>query len=304
MSDDTINHLSGQPASNYETLSENDPLRFAKLVAELDQYNTGNNSFAFMAADIRSEPLESVVHTQGALTVMLVARNEQFLETTGLTVEQAADPHGVFMGQGSKYRSRQLRTGIQNAGRLLDYLADQAPLISSSPATLEALDRIANMFSMQVLEHYDLNDPSETALQLVGNATKIHATLQDIGVAGEGMDTFATYLEHIGTRSLREYLEVIQKGILNQPGGYFGPASWHRDSTPDEYRKYWQSAIAIVRRLQVNPLAQTFFAEVRNHLLRCSDFAAKDRIGPYLYPILVQARSEVQAIGEPAPDNR
>ena len=68
---------------------------------------------------------------------------------------------------------------------------------------------------------------------------------------------------------LREYVSIERRGLFSEPGKFFGPADWQRDSTPPYLEGRWNEALQILRITKENPKAADLSKKLHLHLSMC-----------------------------------
>lgn len=297
------------------------PHKLNALMHDLDDYNAQFSIGAMMARKIFSaledkdtsslaDQITDEQENQALTAAALDAIHADTLQTTGLSLEPVAGKSAVMFAEGNQVGNGELRVNISDGNRFLGFLGSLDPDTAQRTGTTHSLARLANTLSLQVLDNYDLKNPTPEALELVGRLERISEEYRRLGVEGPGVTKFSTYLAHSRAGDLREFVGIQRQGLMQAPGN-FGPADWQTDATPEFLNRKWGDALRLLDAAKQNPRATALHDSLREHLAACAthaqDFLATHPgyYGPLVMAdmasTLEQARLDLQA--DEAPSN-
>jgi hypothetical protein len=182
---------------------------------------------------------------------------------------------GIIMGMGSQASQGEMRANVSDGRRFVSFLHGLNPDQVERTDLKTNLENLSEILARQALGNYDLNHPSDEALQLLGNLGQIVGEYQRLGMS-QSIQQLDTYLAHSRQGDLREYVLIEYKGYLSAPGESFGPADWQRDTSDESLKAKWDEAIDTLRKTRTNPNAKPLYDQLQNHLLKCIKIARED----------------------------
>lgn len=197
--------------------------------------------------------------------------HSQTLEKVGLALESVSGKTATLIGQGEMVGVGELRVNISDRNRFLGFLQVIDPTMTHNSPLGENLQGLSVILSQQIFDNYNLNAPSDEALQLLGSLEEIVGQYRRLEISGT--ERLETYLAHAKKGDLREYILVEHEGLLNEPDRFFGPADWQRDAAPDYLRRRWGNALKVLEMTRDNPKAKELYDQLYAHLTKCLNLA-------------------------------
>lgn len=197
--------------------------------------------------------------------------HSQSLEKVGMALESVSGKTATLIGQGEMVRVGELRVNISDRNRFLGFLQAIDPTMTHNSPLGENLQGLSVILSQQIFDNYNLNAPSDEALQLLGSLEKIVGQYRRLEIPGT--ERLETYRAHARKGDLREYILVEHEGLLNEPGRFFGPADWQKDAAPDYLRRRWGNALKVLEMARDNPKAKELYDQLYAHLTKCLNLA-------------------------------
>lgn len=260
-----------------------------KLFVDMDKYNQQYSMGSIMVRMITSrfEPKkEDKSSTKTGLAdeegkqqtdaFFLGASHKKVLGNIGLSVEPVTGKTATIMGAGESAQDAQMRINVGDRDRFTSFLSAIDPGQIRETDLKKHLGKLPLILSKQVLDHYNFetNTASDEILELFGGLEKIIAEYKRLGM-DEAVEKLETYLAHGRTGDLREYISIERRGLLSEPGEFFGPADWQTDSTPEYLESRWSEATGILRMTRDNPKAFELYQQLQGHLDMCVGLALK-----------------------------
>lgn len=197
--------------------------------------------------------------------------HSQTLEKVGLALESVSGKTATLIGQGEMVGVGELRVNISDRNRFSGFLQAIDPTMTHNSPLGENLQGLSVILSQQIFDNYNLNAPSDEALQLLGSLEEIVGQYRRLEIPGT--ERLETYLAYARKGDLREYILVEREGLLNEPGRFFGPADWQRDAAPDYLRRRWGNALKVLEMARDNPKARELYDQLYAHLSKCLNLA-------------------------------
>ncbi len=259
------------------------------LFADIDRHNQQFSMASMMARSIfrhvrfedetNKEPVPASLsgeedHQQMNASALVVIHKET-LNKIGLSLEPVSGKGAVLMYEGEEAGEGEMRINVSNRNRFIPFLEALAPDQVEETGLKPNLESLSKVLSQQVLDHYDLKEPNDEALQLLGGLGKIIDEYKRLGMS-KAVTRLETYLNHARQGDLREFVAVENAGLLSEPGKYFGPADWQGDSTPAGLRQRWDEALRVVKTAKANPKAGSLYKQLSEHLIKCIKIARND----------------------------
>ncbi|MBI2049521.1 hypothetical protein HYT32_01240 [Candidatus Roizmanbacteria bacterium] len=239
-----------------------------RLVTEIDsRTEAGESSGNRVVGLSKIGGEEEQLRTASGISLM----HKPILDSLGISIEPVSGKYGSFYKDGEKVGIGELRVNITERSKYLSFLER---LDNPDLQTKENLQSLANILAQQIYDNYNLEKPSDEALQLLGSLGKIIDQYRRLNIVGT--ERLETYLVHSRKKDLKEYIIIEQAGLLHEPGKYFGPADWQKNASPDYLRKRWGDAIKVLEMVRVNPNAKGLYDQLYSHLKNCLDIASKD----------------------------
>lgn len=209
--------------------------------------------------------------TASALTII----HQNTLEQMGLSLEPVSGKKATLIGLGEKAGEGEMRINVTNSNRFTSFLGALTPELIETTGLKPNLESLSGVLAQQVFDHYNLQKPNDEMLELFGGLGNIVNQYKRLGMdkAIQGLDT---YLQHARQGGLREFVVVEKNGLFSEPGKFFGPADWQKDSTVKGLQERWNQALAILQMTKNNPKAQELYKKLSNHLLDCIKIARAD----------------------------
>lgn len=230
---------------------------------------TGDDEPAGSAVNLAGEE-EYQQMTASALDVI----HRDTLDKIGLSLEPVAKG-ATLMAMGEEASTGQMRVNIADKNRFTSFLGALEPEQIEQTGLKVNLESLSGVLAQQVLDNYDLQQPSDEALQLFGSLSTIVDQYHRLGME-EAVGQLETYLQHARQGDLREYIAVEQTRLFQEPGKGFGPADWQTDSSPEFLENRWNEALTILMMAKDNPKAQALYVRLRDHLVECAKLARND----------------------------
>lgn len=196
------------------------------------------------------------------------------LNKVGLEIEPVSGKHARLIAADKQIGAGEMRLNIKDRRCFLGFLQVLDLTITKDSSLGEHLDGLSHILAQQILDHYNLQQPSDEALQLLGSLEGIVREFRRLEVRGS--ERLETYLEHSKTGDLREYILVEQEGLLREPGKYFGPADWQKDIGPEGLKERWGVALKALEMAKKNPNAHKLYHQLDEHLRRCLKIAIEN----------------------------
>ncbi len=223
----------------------------------------------------------------------LGAIHQQTLGKLGLSLEPVAGKNATIMHEGEAVGAGEMRINIQDGTRFTSFLHALEPQQVEDTGLKSDLEGLSGVLAQQVLDHYDLKEPGDEALQLFGGLGRMVEEYKRLGM-GQAVERLETYLEHSRQGDLREYVAIERGGLLSEPGKSFGPADWQKDATPEYLERRWGEAIGVLIMTKDNPRAQSLYEQLKGHLIECAKIARADASSISYYT--PEARERLQRV--------
>lgn len=237
-----------------------------------DQFSLGRMMARGLLSHLRDEDsFENASEHQLITAEALSAIHQGTLNRIGLSLEPV---HGgaTFMAMGAQASSGEIRVNVSDGNRFTFFLRALQPQQIEATGLKPNLEDLSGILAQQVLSHYDLKEPSDETLQLLGNLGNIVDEYKRLGM-GEAVLRLETYLQHARQGDLREFVLIERNGYLSEPGRNFGPADWEKDTTPEGLEARWTDTLNALIMTRNNPQAQALYQQLGSHLLRCLGIA-------------------------------
>jgi len=195
------------------------------------------------------------------------------LDQTGLSLEPVSGKKAVMFGPEGQLGEGEMRLNISNKDRFLSFLGALKPEQVENKALKPNLESLSGIFDQQLFDQYNLTEPSDDALRLLGGLGEIVNQYKRLGME-QSVTKLESYLNHARQGDLREYLLINQKGLFSEPGKAFGPADWQKDATPAYLEKRWDEALNTLNMAKENPKAEALYNQLKDHLKNCAQIAA------------------------------
>lgn len=255
---------------------------FNALFGDIERFNRKFSTGSIMARSIFSlyeGPEEDSLSTYDekaqeltAAGINLIHRNT--LNKVGLEIEPVSGKYARLIAADKQIGAGEMRLNIKDRRRFLGFLQVLDLTITKDSPLGEHLDGLSHILAQQILDHYNLQQPSDEALQLLGSLEGIVREFRRLEVRGS--KRLKTYLEHSKTGDLREYILVEQEGLLTEPGEYFGPADWQKDIRPEGLKERWGVALKALETAKKNPNAQKLYHQLYEHLRKSLEIAIEN----------------------------
>lgn len=239
------------------------------LLVSLFRFHAGSEE------DLESLKLSSLGEQAQMLTAAGIKLiHDKVLDRVGLAIEPVSGKHGVVFAEGQEAGVGEIRINIMDRSRFLSFLRALNSQHLQDSDLRNNLQKLSDILVQQICDHYNLHEPSDEALQLLGSLGNIVNEYKRLGI--EGTERPETYLKHARQGDLREYILIEREGLLSEPGKYFGPADWQKDAGPDFLKARWNRALRILQMARENPNAQDFYHQLYAHLSKCLDIAIEN----------------------------
>ncbi len=255
---------------------------FGSVAHYNEQFSMGTMMARFIMAHLEAQMKDDETREPSLQT----ERREQFLTAAqidlihspvlsamGLSLDPAEGKEAVMMTGGEQVGTGELRMHVADAEQFTSFLQAIPREGFAATALPQHLATVSNVLAQQLLDTYDLQNPSPHALELLGGMGAVLQEYKRLGVPAQRLET---YYAHAQKQDLREYLLVEHFGLLTQPGQYFGPADWQKDSTPQQLLDRWKHAFQTIAVMGRNPHATELRGEVTRHLRNCASIALAD----------------------------
>lgn len=215
------------------------------------------------------------------------------LDTIGLSLEPVSGKHATMMGLGEQAGEGEMRINVANRNRFTSFLEVLTPELVESTGLRSNLESLSGVLSQQIFDHYNLQKPGDEMLELFGGLGTIVNQYKRLGM-GEAVEGLEVYLIHTRQGDLREFVAIERNSLLAEPGKYFGPADWQKDTTPRGLEERWGNALAILQAAKDNPKAHELYQQLKRHLSECIKIARADTESRSYYT--PEAREEMKNI--------
>lgn len=195
----------------------------------------------------------------------LISTHKNLLDSIGLILEPVSGKGAVLSSSEGSVGEGKMRVNLSDQERFTSFLGVLTSEQITNTGIKGGLENISNILAQQVLDKYDLLTPEEEAIQLFIGLDKIILEYKRLGM-GKSVLRLETYLEHGKTGDLREYMMIETRSLLSEPGKFFGPADWQKDSTKEMLEARWNEAIAILELSRLNPNAVNLSEQLYLHL--------------------------------------
>lgn len=192
-----------------------------------------------------------------------------------LALEPTIDLAKEFLTPPDPYRSQKLEVALVDEERLLRFLRSITSDGVKDVGAADALNSLAHSLSNELLEEYVFqlaNGDSKKLASLIKSLSLVVTEFERLDQKS-ATEELSDYLRRARQGNLREYLQVIDKGLL---GSGFGPHNWHLDSTAEVYRDLWQGAFALIEEINENPRALDLSRTVLSQLKVFADSARNE----------------------------
>lgn len=218
----------------------------------------------------------------------LLAVHGGVLNQVGLSLEPVSGKTITMYGQGEQAGVGEMRLNISDKNKFTSFLGALKPDQVEGRALRPNLESLSGILAKQVLDQYDLKEPSDEALQLFGGLGKIVDQYKRLGM-GQAVTGLETYLAHARQGDLKEYVAIEQRGLFSEPGKSFGPADWQKDSTPDHLEERWGDTLRILSIIKENPKAGNLYKQLEVHLNTCAKVAEESISSLKYYDVQTKA---------------
>lgn len=198
--------------------------------------------------------------------------HKPILDATGLSIEPVSGKNAKIFSAGEQIGEGEIRINVSQGSKFTSFLKS----LDGQNVNLEFknnLKSLSYILSKQVSDNYDLQRPSDEALQLLVSLGNIVKEYRRLDIRGFGVDRLEAYLKHSKQRDLREYLVIEQQGLFAEPGKNFGPADWETDATPEYLQGRWNNALKALHMTEGNPNARELYHKLFSHLEMCLGMA-------------------------------
>lgn len=251
------------------------------LFVDIEHYNRQFSMGSIMARGLISlfehddevqpgETIRQENENQGVTASALSAIHQATLNKIGLSLEPVAGG-ATLMAIGAEATSGQMRLNVRDGRRFVSFLHALQPQQIEETGLKLNLESLSEILTLQALRG-NLTEPTDESLQLIGSMGNIVGEYRRLGM-GEAVERLDTYSQHARAGDLREFVAIESSGYLWEPGQYFGPADWERDTTPEMLGEKWDGALNILIMARDNPKAQVLYQQLKNHLAKCAAIA-------------------------------
>lgn len=214
----------------------------------------------------------------------LAAIHKDTLAGIGLSLEPVSGKKATMIGPEGAAGEGEMRVNVANRNKFTSFLGALTPELVETTGIKPNLEDLSGILKAQVLDHYDLKKPTDEMLELFGGLGNIVDQYKRLKMAKtvEGLDL---YLQHARQGDLREFVAIEKNGLFSEPGKFFGPADWQKDSaSPQWLENRWNNALALLQTVKNNPNAQELYSKLQKHLLGCINIARTDKKSFSYYP--------------------
>lgn len=196
------------------------------------------------------------------------------LSRVGLELEPVSGKKATIMGLGEKTGTGEMRINLKDDAKFLSFLRSINPQECNSTEIGGNLESLSNILVQQIVDHYNLQEPSDEALNLLGGLGDIVSEYKRLRInAAEKLEAL---LAHSRKGDLLEHLTVQQEGLLSEPGKNFGPADWQKDASPKFLADRWDRALKVLKMTRDNRKAQDLYGMLFEHLDRSLNIALQN----------------------------
>ncbi len=257
------------------------------LFADISRYNDQFSLGSMMARQIFSlsgiegeEPktskgLRNEEEYQQMTASALGVIHKGTLATLGLSLEPVSGKKATMFSLGEKAGEGEMRINVSNRNRFNSFLGVLTPELVEETGLKPSLESLSGVLAQQIFDHYNLRNPGDEMLELFGGLGNIVDQYKRLGMS-DAVESLGAYLVHARQGDLREFVSIERNGLLSEPGKYFGPADWQKDSSPEGLEDSWNNALAILEAVKSNPKARELYEKLRGHLSECIKIARTD----------------------------
>ncbi len=256
---------------------------FNALLSAMEQYNQ-QFSLGKMMASFLSDHVHQAIGTNvgDAEDIFKTSREHRrisegsfldnhanILNTMGLRIEPTEGKNATMFAGGEALGTGEMRLNIGDREKFLCFLRTLSPETGNDQSPFAPnLGKLIDVLQKQIEDHYDIDHPSDEAINMLASIDSIVTEYKRIGL-GKNIDVLHSYLEKIRGGYFREYLLIRRNKIMVRPDEW-GPAIWHKDNSAESLRTAWDKAIDILEKVQKNPRASRLAKELQEHLIMCA----------------------------------
>lgn len=193
----------------------------------------------------------------------------------GLALEPVLGKNQAIFHEGKIAEIGEMRVNISDHSVFLSFLHVLKPEDIHERELGLNLAFVSLVLSRQVTDNYNLDHPSNEALQFLASLETIVEEYRRLGLH-DSAEFIDIYSLHSRQGDLREYVLAYQSGLFKEPGKDFGPADWQKDTTEDQLVKRWSKALTILYSVESNPKAKDIFTQLLGHLQKCAKSAQEN----------------------------
>lgn len=258
---------------------------FNALFADIENFNSqfsmGSIMASLLISNVGSEDggnesnLSSVDKDAQALTASGISLiHEGILSKVGLELEPVSGKNATLFSGTETAGEGEMRVNLKDNSKFLSFIRSISLKESKGPELRKNLGNLSDILARQIIDHYNLKEPSDEALKLLGGLGNIVNEYKRLEI--DSVRKLETLLAHSRKGDLLEYLAVQQQGLLNEPGKNFGPADWQRDATPKYLKDHWSRALQVLELTRKNANAQDLYQTLFPHLDNCLGIAIQN----------------------------
>lgn len=281
----------------------------ARLFSDIDRYNRQFSMGAMLARSIGfanepeedaaappTHPLSDEPGNQQITAFFLISAHKQLLHNTGLSLEPVAGGPTLML-EGAQASQGEMAIHINSRDNFTSFLRALNPAQIDATGVKGNLEKVPGLLSRQIMTTYTLGVPESDMREVFEGMEQIIAEYKRLGMTA-ALSELEDYFNHWNSGDLLEYVAIKRRGLFNQPGEYFGPADWQRDSSPQYLESRWDEALAILTLAKQNPKAADLYNNLYQHFCICLGSALQQL--PTLHNIPESTRTKAQTILEAA----
>ena len=222
----------------------------------------------------RPEPINT--EEEHIISMVVGATNAPILKFTGLTVSPFLPTDTMFSKNGDELVGR-VRLQVADGGKFSGFLSAIVPE-DADETFRRSVTGVISSLNQGVAVAIATDTVDAVALEALAYGEGIVAGLERIGLADSPVaEKLRTLYEHAQQGDVREYVVADAIGLLEDPTDQSsGPATWHRDATPEGLASRWNQVLRVVKEARDNPNAQDLYDRLHGQSQNLLGFAQLD----------------------------
>lgn len=219
------------------------------------------------------KPFDRITEQQQHMTASGInAIHEAELKNLGLSLEPVSGKKAFVAFGDQVVGEGEMRLNIADKNQFLAFLKALSPDQVSQTPLEQNLTSLTNSLTNQILDNYDLKQPTDEALVFLGSLGTMVDEYKRLGLSAQ-IEGLEELLAHSKEGNLREFIALKTSGLMQEPGVGFGPADWVKDVSPDGLSQRWDRAFLILSAMRENPKAHEMYKRLFAQLNTCMPIA-------------------------------